>query len=79
MCSVLEAAAIKNLCGDDFIRVTPGIRLTQGEEHDQIRIATPQVARLEGASMIVVGRTITQSVNPVETYQLVKRQWEAKS
>jgi len=79
VCSVLEAAAIKNLCGDDFIRVTPGIRLTQGEEHDQIRIATPQVARLEGASMIVVGRTITQSVNPVETYQLVKRQWEAKS
>ncbi|MGE6487925.1 orotidine-5'-phosphate decarboxylase [Paenisporosarcina sp. NPDC076898] len=76
VCSVLEAADIKQVCGEDFLRVTPGIRLTDGTEHDQIRIATPEVARLEGSSLIVVGRAITKSENPVETYQLVKQQWE---
>jgi orotidine-5'-phosphate decarboxylase len=76
VCSVLEAADIKKFCGEDFLRVTPGIRLSDGTEHDQIRIATPEVARSEGSSLIVVGRAITQSENPVETYQLVKQQWE---
>ena len=78
VCSVLEAASIKQLCGPDFLRVTPGIRLAEGQGHDQQRIATPQVAKLEGSSLIVVGRAITQASNPLETYNLVKQQWEAK-
>lgn len=78
VCSVLEARAIKKLCGEDFLRVTPGIRFSQGQEHDQIRIATPQLARTEGSSLIVVGRAITQSANPVETYKHVMQQWEAE-
>lgn len=76
VCSVLEAASIKEVCGQQFIRVTPGIRLNEGHGHDQIRIATPKVARLEGSSLIVVGRAITQSNNAVETYHMVKQQWE---
>ncbi|MCZ8535581.1 orotidine-5'-phosphate decarboxylase [Paenisporosarcina quisquiliarum] len=76
VCSVLEAADINKFCGEDFLRVTPGIRLSDSTVHDQIRIATPEVARSEGSSLIVVGRAITQSENPVETYQLVKQQWE---
>lgn len=76
VCSVLEAASIKNECGHEFLRVTPGIRLYEGQGHDQIRIATPEVARLEGSSLIVVGRAITQSNHAVETYHLVKQQWE---
>ena len=78
VCSVLEAAGIKRLFGADFLRVTPGIRLSEEQAHDQIRIATPSVAKVEGSSLIVVGRAITQSENPVETYKLVKQQWEAK-
>ena len=76
VCSVLEAASIKEVCGQQFLRVTPGIRLNEGHGHDQIRIATPKVARLEGSSLIVVGRAITQSNNAVETYHMVKQQWE---
>lgn len=76
VCSVLEAASIKNKCGPEFLRVTPGIRLNERQGHDQIRIATPEVARLEGSSLIVVGRAITQSINAVETYHFVKQQWE---
>lgn len=77
VCSVQEAKIIQSECGEDFLRVTPGIRLNGGEGHDQVRIATPEVARSEGSSLIVVGRAITQSVNPVETYKKVKQQWEA--
>ena len=76
VCSVLEAASIKNEFGHEFLRVAPGIRLNEGQGHDQIRIATPEVARLEGSSLIVVGRAITQSNHAVETYHLVKQQWE---
>jgi orotidine-5'-phosphate decarboxylase len=77
VCSVKEAGIIQNECGEDFLRVTPGIRLNGGEGHDQVQIATPQVARSEGSSLIVVGRAITKSVNPVETYKKVKQQWGA--
>lgn len=77
VCSVQEASIIQSECGEDFLRVTPGIRLKGGEGHDQVRIATPEVARSEGSSLIVVGRAITQSVNPVETYKKVKQQWGA--
>ena len=41
VCSVLEAKEIVDACGEEFLRVTPGIRLAEGEAHDQIRVATP--------------------------------------
>lgn len=78
VCSVLEAAAIKQHCGEDFLRVTPGIRFEGGDNHDQTRIATPDGARNAGSSLIVVGRAITQSTQPVETYEIVKRLWEVQ-
>ncbi|MET1014652.1 MAG: orotidine-5'-phosphate decarboxylase [Paenisporosarcina sp.] len=78
VCSVLEAASIKHECGADFLRVTPGIRLEGGESHDQTRIASPDGAKIAGSSLIVVGRAITRSVQPVETYEIVKRLWEVQ-
>lgn len=78
VCSVLEAGSIKQVCGEEFLCVTPGIRLEGGDSHDQTRIATPDGARKAGSSLIVVGRAITQSANPVETYEIVKRLWEVQ-
>lgn len=75
VCSVLEAKAIEEACGKEFLKVTPGIRLEGGEAHDQKRIATPAVAREKGSTHIVVGRAITQSVNTVESYHTVLEQW----
>ena len=75
VCSVEEASIIQRECGDDFLRVTPGIRLAGGENHDQVRIATPENARKLGSSLIVVGRAITQSDQPVDTYKVIKSQW----
>lgn len=77
VCSVHEARAIADACGEDFLRVTPGIRLAGGEAHDQKRIATPDGARKDGSSLIVVGRAITGAKDPVTAYKIVNELWEA--
>ena len=68
VCSGLEAAAIKNLAGDDFLAVTPGIRPNWGSEHkdDQRRVVTPAMAITQGADYIVVGRPIRDAADPAE-------------
>lgn len=76
VCSVHEAAIIGDVCGEDFLRVTPGIRLAGDESHDQKRVATPDFARTNGSSLIVVGRAITKAVNPVQAYKTVVELWE---
>ena len=45
--SVWEARLIRENCGDDFLKVTPGIRLETDEVGDQKRVATPSVANEE--------------------------------
>ena len=73
--SVWEARLIRENCGDDFLKVTPGIRLETDEVGDQKRVATPTVANEEGSTHIVVGRSITKSENPLEVYNLIKKQF----
>jgi orotidine-5'-phosphate decarboxylase len=75
VCSVLEAKAISEVCGESFLKVTPGIRMAGGAAHDQKRVATPDFARQEGSTQIVVGRAITQAENPVEAYHAVQQLW----
>ncbi|MFL0363032.1 orotidine-5'-phosphate decarboxylase [Pseudobacillus sp. 179-B 2D1 NHS] len=75
VCSVHEAARIGEVCGAEFLRVTPGIRLKEDEANDQQRIADPAGARVLGSSMIVVGRSITKATEPLKAYQKVKQQW----
>ncbi|MBR2811050.1 MAG: orotidine-5'-phosphate decarboxylase [Solobacterium sp.] len=64
VCSVHEAKAIHEACGEDFLTVTPGIRLAGNDVNDQKRVATPAYAREQGCDMIVVGRSITKSADP---------------
>ena len=72
VCSVHEAKAIHEACGDDFLTVTPGIRLANNSVDDQKRVATPEYAKQQGCDMIVVGRSITKAENPYETYQAIE-------
>ena len=72
VCSVHEAKAIHEACGDDFLTVTPGIRLAGNSADDQKRVATPEFAKEQGCDMIVVGRSITKSASPVETYKQIE-------
>mgnify|MGYP002508004469 CR=1 FL=1 len=76
VCSVHEAKAIAEICGKEFLKVTPGIRLASNDADDQKRIATPEIARLEGSTHIVVGRAITQAADPVAAYKTITTQWE---
>ena len=76
VCSPYEARPISQSLGSSFLTVTPGIRLKTDDVQDQKRVATPEFAISEGVSSIVVGRSITRSKNPLETYQLFKQSWE---
>jgi len=70
--SVGECRAIKLACGDEFLVVTPGIRLAGQAAQDQARVATPAVARSAGADFLVVGRTVTTAADPRAALQLVR-------
>ena len=62
--SAQEIELIKNLCGKEFLTVTPGIRPAGSAAGDQRRIMTPQQAVNAGGDFMVIGRPITQAVNP---------------
>ena len=65
VCSAHEAALLRQQRGDDFLLVTPGIRLdVASNSDDQRRIMTPQQALSAGASYLVMGRPIVQAANP---------------
>ena len=51
--------------------VTPGIRFSHDEAHDQKRVASPGDAISLGANHIVVGRPIWQSSNPVDAVKKI--------
>ena len=69
VCSPLEAKRVKEICGKEFMTVTPGIRFADSAADDQVRIMTPEKAKNEGSDYIVVGRPITQAENPEEAYR----------
>lgn len=46
--------------------VVPGIRLSLEKEHDQKRVMGPEEALRSGASVLVIGRPIIESKNPLE-------------
>ncbi len=69
VCSPLEAGKVHEVCGQDFVTVTPGVRFADGDVGDQVRVTTPAKARELGSDYIVVGRPITQAADPVAAYR----------
>ncbi|MGH8761941.1 MAG: orotidine-5'-phosphate decarboxylase [Nitrosospira sp.] len=63
--SALEAPRIRQLMGGGFCVVTPGIRPAETSVDEQKRMATPHQAIENGADYLVVGRPITQAIDPV--------------
>lgn len=68
VCSPLEARAVHEKCGNEFLTVTPGVRFAGGDTQDQRRVMTPEAAAREGSDYIVVGRPITQAEDPQAAY-----------
>jgi len=75
VCSPQEVAGIKRTIAQQFVTVTPGIRLTGDDKNDQKRLATPKEARKMGSDFIVVGRSITQAKDPFTAYERVQKEW----
>ncbi|HAT2065130.1 TPA: orotidine-5'-phosphate decarboxylase [Legionella pneumophila] len=71
--SAHEVKIIKQKCGENFITVTPGIRLPNNLKDDQSRVMTPQQAIREGSDFLVIGRPITQASNPCEIVSALLR------
>ena len=67
VCSAAEAAVLSDRQREGFLLVTPGIRLAGDEAGDQRRIVTPESAVADGATHLVVGRSITASDDPAKT------------
>ncbi|WP_428908713.1 orotidine-5'-phosphate decarboxylase [Niallia sp. Krafla_26] len=76
VCSSHEVSAIRKHLGNEFVTVTPGIRLKNDAVGDQKRVATPEFAKKVGVSYMVVGRSITRSNDPVESYRKFIKAWE---
>lgn len=69
VCSPLEAGKVHDVCGKEFLTVTPGVRFADGDVGDQKRVMTPAQAKLIGSDYIVVGRPITAAADPVAAYE----------
>lgn len=61
VCSPLEIAAVRAAVGAEPFIITPGVRpLDMAGSDDQQRTMTPEDAIQSGASLVVIGRPITQ-------------------
>ncbi len=69
VCSPLEAEKVHEVCGSEFLTVTPGVRFADGDIGDQKRVMTPAEAKRIGSDYIVVGRPITAAEDPVAAYE----------
>jgi len=64
VCSPQEVAMLRSELTPGTMLVIPGIRPSGGTVGDQRRVATPASAIRDGASLLVVGRPITQAADP---------------
>lgn len=72
VCSGAEVAAAKRAWKDGFF-VVPGVRPANGSVlGDQKRVVTPRAALDAGASILVVGRPITQAEHPDQAARAIE-------
>ena len=71
VCSGYEAKFIKKICKNMEI-ITPGIRLPGDKKQDQKRVMTPKEAFKNGATSVVMGRSITKGNIKKNIEKLVK-------
>ncbi|NCO75614.1 MAG: orotidine-5'-phosphate decarboxylase [Cyanobacteria bacterium] len=76
VCSPHEAQKLKEVCGQDFLLVCPGVRPSWAIAGDQQRIMTPKKALQQGADYLVIGRPITQAQNPPEAWSKIIKEIE---
>jgi orotidine-5'-phosphate decarboxylase len=71
--SGIEAEMLRKIHGNDFIIVTPGIRPNSIKIDDQNRILSPSQAIINGSSYLVIGRPVTQALNPSDVLKHISQ------
>jgi len=59
-----DVGDVRDVCGEAFCLVVPGIRPHGANGDDQVRVLTPSAALDAGADYLVVGRPITEAEDP---------------
>jgi orotidine-5'-phosphate decarboxylase len=67
-----EIELIRELCGKDFVIVTPGVRIEEKKD-DQKRTIGPVEAIQRGATYIVLGRALRDNANPRALLEKISR------
>lgn len=73
VCSAQEAIKLKQVFGQDFTLVTPGIRPIGFSVDDQKRVMTPKEAITIGVDYLVIGRPITKAADPLAVLTEINR------
>jgi len=71
VCSGEEVAAVHKAWPKGFL-VVPGVRPANGSAGDQKRVVTPRAASDAGASILVIGRPITQAEHPADAARAIE-------
>ncbi len=70
VCSAHESSLVKSNTDKNFITLTPGIRLEETKD-DQKRVATIEFAKEQKSNIIVVGRPIYNSRDPLHVVEKI--------
>jgi orotidine-5'-phosphate decarboxylase len=71
VCSPQEAEQLRQVCGEAFLLVCPGVRPQGSQAIDQQRSLTPTAAIQAGANYLVIGRPITTAPDPGAVFQQI--------
>ena len=71
-----EVGLIRDVCGDDFMVVTPGVRPAYASQDDQQRITTPADALRSGADYLVIGRPISAAADPALAADMILQEMQ---
>lgn len=71
VCSGKEVAAVRAAWPKGFL-VVPGVRPADATRADQKRVVTPREAADAGASILVIGRPITQAADPDQAARAIE-------
>ena len=75
VCSPKEIDLVRKEVGNNFLIVTPGIRPEgyKSKNDDQKRTLSPKMAIKKGADLLVIGRPITESKNPLKNLRKINK------
>lgn len=77
VCSAEDLPHVRHEVPKTLTLITPGIRPAWSEKGDQKRIATPSSALKAGADLLVIGRPISESTNPVQAVEKIISEMES--